>query len=91
MSVENYQYTKKVQRLIGDICRTSRIEDMRLTLEEMSEQVNVPLKTLSNFENGRSSNINIFYRYVLMIDNKERLELINKVLEGVENAKKSNR
>lgn len=91
MSVENYQYTKKVQRLIGDICRASRIEDMRLTLEEMSEQVNVPLKTLSNFENGRSSNINIFYRYVLMIDNKERLELINKVLEGVENAKKSNR
>lgn len=50
---------------IGRYCFTFRRETLGMTLQEFSEKTRVPLKTISAFENGRSSNMNILLKYVL--------------------------
>lgn len=48
---------------IGTFCKYFRSEVLNLTLQEMSELVNVKYTTLSSFENGRSTNYNHLIKY----------------------------
>lgn len=48
---------------IGKFCKYFRTELLNLTLEEMSEKVNVKKTTLSSFENGRSTNYTHIIKY----------------------------
>lgn len=48
---------------IGKFCKYYRTEILKLTLEQMSEQVNVKKTTLSSFENGRSTNYKHLTKY----------------------------
>ena len=48
---------------IGKFCKYFRSEKLNMTLNEMSNKVNVNVSTLSSFENGRSTNYNHLIRY----------------------------
>lgn len=48
---------------IGKFCKYFRSEILKMTLNEMSNKVNIYVSTLSSFENGRSTNYNHLIRY----------------------------
>lgn len=69
----------EIQKIIGNECRNFRYNSMRLNLVELSEKTQIPFKTLSNFENGRSSNVHLFYIYLTFLDNKAISKLIDNI------------
>lgn len=71
--------------LIGNVCREHRQENLKYTLKELSSLSGVNIKTLSAFENGRSTNINILLIYVRYTKANERLDLIKTICEVLEN------
>ena len=57
---------------VGQFCRYFRSEVLNLTLQEMSDKVNVKNSTLSSFENGRSTNLSHIKKYYNCGDGKQR-------------------
>ena len=57
---------------IGIFCKYFRSEVLKLTLQEMSEKVNVNNSTLSSFENGRSTNYNHLIKYYKCGDEEQK-------------------
>ena len=71
---------------IATICRWFRMEILGFTLAEICQGTGVKVGTLSNFEQGRSTNITHLYYYLDKSNNEQKLILtneINKVLKGV--------
>ena len=58
-----------------NFCRDFRTEVLKLTLQEVENISFTPVKTLSAFENGRSTNINHLYLYYLLCKTKEQRAL----------------
>lgn len=48
---------------VGNVCRDFRKHTLKITLETMNEVTGINIKTLSAFENGNSSNLNIMLAY----------------------------
>lgn len=69
------------QKKIGNECREVR-KMFNITLRELSEHSGVPIKTLSTFENGRSSNINIFLIYLRLLDKEQMVRFARKIKRG---------
>lgn len=69
------------QKKIGNECREVR-KMFNITLRELSERSGVPIKTLSTFENGRSSNINIFLIYLRLLDKEQMVRFARKIKRG---------
>lgn len=69
------------QKKIGNECREVR-KMLNITLRELSEHSGIPIKTLSTFENGRSSNINLFLVYLRLLDRKQMVRLAQKIKRG---------
>lgn len=60
-----------------NFCREFRTEVLRLTLQDVENISFTPVKTLSAFENGRSTNIQHLNLYYLLCKNKkQRAEFI---------------
>ena len=57
---------------VGQFCRYFRSEVLNLTLQEMSDKVNVKTSTLSSFENGRSTNFWHLHKYYNCADGTQR-------------------
>lgn len=74
----------EVQKIIGNECRNFRYNAMKLNLVELSEKTQIPFKTLSNFENGRSSNVHLFYIYLTFLSDKHISRLIDNIIEKSE-------
>lgn len=65
---------------LGNHCRTYRKQEMGMTLKQFSKECGYNLKTLSNFENGRSSNTLLLMSYIQHIeDNGARLGFVQGV------------
>lgn len=60
---------------VTNFCRKFRIEVLKLTLQEVENISFTPVKTLSAFENGRSTNINHLNLYYLLCRNEEQRSL----------------
>lgn len=56
-------------------CKNFRIEVLKMTLLEVEQKTHVPLKTISGFENGRSTNINHLNIYYSLCITKEQRAL----------------
>lgn len=56
-----------INKKIGNVCRVFRKQVLHLTLEEFCD--NVSIKTVSSFENGKSTNINHLDLYLNKCDN----------------------
>ena len=61
-----------------NFCRDFRTEVLKLTLQEVENISFTPVKTLSAFENGRSTNINHLNLYYLLCNTKEQRALFIK-------------
>jgi len=64
---------------IGRLCFKYRKEVAKLTLKEMSEKTGIKVSTLSAFEVGRSRNMNIFFEYVQILNQKQREEFMREL------------
>lgn len=72
---------------IATICRWFRMEILGFTLAEICEGAGVKVGTLSNFEQGRSTNITHLYYYLDKSNNQQKTILtneINLILKGGE-------
>lgn len=63
-------------KLIGACCREHRINVLGLTLKQFQEKTGINLKTISNFENGRSGNVYYMFYYINLTDDSEKVDLI---------------
>lgn len=57
---------------IGKFCKYFRSEKLNITLNEMSNKVNVNVSTLSSFENGRSTNYNHIITYYTLGNDEQK-------------------
>ena len=71
-----------MQNLLS-FCKKFRKEILNLTLQEMEYKTGVPLKTISSFENGRSTNIKHLNLYYKLCDSKQKRE---QFIQGFDSA-----
>lgn len=72
-------------KFIGEYCRVYRAITLNMTLKKMSELTDINMKTISAFENGRSTNMEHFIQYSMLGNETQRkqfLEGFNKILGG---------
>lgn len=67
---------------LGTICKVYRQQELNMTLKNMHEQTDIPISTISGFENGKSTNIEIFYFYIA-ISNKYQLHKLIRLINYV--------
>lgn len=60
---------------LTNFCRDFRTEVLKLTLQDVENVAFTPVKTLSAFENGRSTNINHLNLYYLLCKTQEQRTL----------------
>ena len=60
---------------LTNFCREFRREVLKLTLQDVENISSTPVKTLSAFENGRSTNLNHLNLYYLLCKNEEQRTL----------------
>lgn len=68
-------------RLVAKRCKIHRRDDVGLSLKEMGLKVDTYFKTLSAFENGRSTNINHLIKYLELGDAKQNEKLVSDVIK----------
>ena len=64
-------------------CKQFRKDILNLTLQEMENKTGVPLKTISSFENGNSTNIKHLNLYYKLCNSKQKRE---QFIQGFDNA-----
>lgn len=75
----------KIQYDVGAFCKEIRNHYLKITLQEMSEKTGLKKSTLSAFEHGRSTNINLFFTYLDLLKlEDDKNTFINKVLKLLE-------
>lgn len=72
--------------IIGAYCRSYRVNVLKLTLKDLEGNDNI--KTLSSFENGRSTNMNHLLKYVNRCFTKtQKLSFLQGLIEALERDK----
>ena len=71
--------------IIGEYCKMFRTHTLGMTLQQFERETGINLKTISSFENGKSTNILHILKYLDLCEtNEERvkyLQGLNNVLE----------
>ena len=70
-------------QLIGACCREHRKDVLKLTLKEFQDKTGIPLKTVSNFECGRSGNLYYMFYYINLTNESEKIDFMRKILNIV--------
>lgn len=68
---------------IQEFCKDFRTNYLKITLQEVQDNYDIPFKALSAFENGRSSNINHLNTYYLLCKTQKDL---NEFIKGIGDA-----
>lgn len=73
--------------IIGSYCKIFRSESLGLTLQDFEKLSGVKVKTISSFENGKSTNILHVLKYIDLCDSDEQrtqfLKGLNAILGGI--------
>lgn len=73
--------------VIGHYCKSFRTDILKMTLHEFEQVTGIKVKTISSFENGKSTNILHILKYLDLCPTKEiriqYLKGLNKVLGGL--------
>ena len=72
-------------KFVGEYCKVYRAITLNMTLKRMSELTDINMKTISAFENGRSTNMDHFIEYSKLGDDIQRQQFLdgfNKMLGG---------
>ena len=77
-----------IENEVSIYCKNFRTKKANLTLRQIHEKTGVNIKTLSGFENGRSSNLFMINHYIVAYDFDKAIQLefiqgMNKVLGRV--------
>ena len=64
-----------LEKELSEYCKKFRIEKAELTLKQIHEKTGVNIKTLSGFENGRSSNLFMLNHYIVAYNFDKGLQL----------------
>lgn len=77
-----------IEKELSNYCKRFRIEQAELTLKQIHEKTGVNIKTLSGFENGRSSNLFMINHYIVAYNFDKGLQLgfiqgMNNILGGL--------
>ena len=64
-----------IENEVSTYCKIFRTEKAKLTLREIHEKTGVNIKTLSGFENGRSSNLFMINHYIVAYDFDKGIQL----------------
>ena len=70
-------------QLIGGCCREHRKDVLKLTLKEFQDKTGIPLKTVSNFECGRSGNLYYMFYYINLTNESEKIDFMRKIINIV--------
>ena len=66
--------------LVSSFCAFFRKKVVKITLNEMSETYDIPVSTIANFEQGRSSNLRFVYLYLTLCRTQQQKNIfINSV------------
>lgn len=66
-------------QLVGEYCQQFRMNVLKITQHEIYIKTGTNVKTLSAFENGRSSNIEHLFKYIDLCNEEQKTILINGV------------
>lgn len=72
---------------IADKCKHYRREVIKISLKEMGRETDTYFKTLSAFENGRSTNLIHLFKYTDMGNEEQRLKFCNEIMEIIRDKK----
>ena len=75
MKQQRTERQKMIEKEISDYCKNFRTKKAKLTLRQIHETTGVNIKTLSGFENGRSSNLFMINHYIVAYDFDKGLQL----------------
>lgn len=70
-------------QLIGACCREHRKDVLKITLKEFQDKTGIPLKTVSNFECGRSGNLYYMFYYINLTNESEKIDFMRKIVNIV--------
>ena len=73
-----------IENELSTYCKNFRTKKAKLTLSQIHEKTGVNIKTLSGFENGRSSNLFMINHYILAYDFDKGLQL--EFIQGMNKA-----
>lgn len=69
-----------IKKDIGDYCKSYRVNELGLTLVEFADKVNANFKSVSSFENGRSSSMFYMFMYMTLIkDSGDKLGFLQGI------------
>lgn len=76
-----------IENELSNYCKNFRTKKAKLTLKQIHEKTGVNIKTLSGFENGRSSNLFMLNHYIVAYNFDKGLQLgfvqgMNDILWG---------
>lgn len=74
---------KQFIKYIGAFCGQYRKRVLKLTLKEMSKKHSVPVSTISSFEMGRSSSLNMFYLYIISSTSNIQINIFNENIRQI--------
>lgn len=63
-------------KYVGEYCRCYRSITLNITLKRMAELTGINIKTISAFENGRSTNMEHFFEYCQLGNDNQRQTFI---------------
>lgn len=72
-------------KFVGEYCKVYRAITLNMTLKRMSELTDINMKTISAFENGRSTNMEHFIQYSQLGNDNQREQFLkgfNNILGG---------
>lgn len=73
------------KKSLGATCQMFRKYRLKKTLKEVSELAGISISTLSNFEQGHSSNVSNLLYYIIACDNIEQVEFFNSLVSELIN------
>ena len=75
MKQKKTERQRMIEKELSSYCKNFRLEKAELTLKQIHEKTGVNIKTLSGFENGRTSNLFMLNYYIVAYNFDKGLQL----------------
>lgn len=76
-------YQVNFNNAVSGFCAYFRKKVICMTLNEMSTKCNIPVSTISNFEQGHSSNLRFVYLYLVLCETWQQKDIFINSLAAI--------
>lgn len=83
MNKYSKDYQVKFNIVVSGFCAYFRKEVICMTLNEMSAKCGIPVSTISNFEQGHSSNLRFVYLYLVSCETWQQKDIFINSLDSI--------